>query len=297
MISDRKVDLMIIGAQKAGTTSLKNYLGQHPKIVTHLQTEFTYYFPNSPDGSDFDLVFKYYFPVSTEGNSAKLIAKCAAMYVDEESLQRLKNANPECLLVLLMRNPVDRAYSSYLMELNSGMFDKPWSAIITSLKKSARGERDHMFKLFIEMGMYSEHLKKVYRHFPREQVLLFLFEDFTADPAAVCQKLFSRLNVDASFKTDVSKKYNPAKRPRMRPLSKLVTNFRKNDNPVKKFIKKMLPSPTYAKVGDWVVNAVSLPHQPELMAVEIQEQLVEYFKPYNEELRNMTGLETGQWNK
>ena len=297
MISNRKVDLMIIGAQKSGTTSLKNYLGQHPEIITHLQTEFTYFLPSSEDGDNIDFIFKFYFPVVVSEKKARLVAKSAAMYVEEESLRRLKSANPDCPVVLLLRNPVDRAYSSYLMEVNSGFYEKHWSAITNTLKRAKRGERDQMFKLFIQMGMYAEHLKNIYNYYSKENVLIFLFEEFKSNPEKVCKVLFNRLGVDDTFIPDTSKRYNPAKRPRIRPVSRFITNLRRNDNPFKRLIKRALPPATFTKMGNWVVNSVSQLHEPASMAPDIRDQLVEFFRPYNEELMNMTGLKIDHWNQ
>src|SRR5947207_6748656 len=134
MYSDRKIDLMIVGAQKSGTTSLKNYLGQHPQIATHLQTEFSFFIHEKEWSQGLNSVFKKKFSDAQQDRSKKIIAKSAGMYVDEEALQRLKASNPDCIVVLLMRNPVERAYSSYLMEVSSGWFDEPWSSIKTSLE-------------------------------------------------------------------------------------------------------------------------------------------------------------------
>src|SRR2546421_13021843 len=116
MYSDRKIDLMIVGAQKSGTTSLKNYLGQHPEVVTHLETEFSYFFHESEYVKGPAGMFRKNFLNALQGRSKKIIAKSAGLYVDEAALERLKELNPHYKLVLLLRNPVQRAHPSYLME-------------------------------------------------------------------------------------------------------------------------------------------------------------------------------------
>ncbi|HYV91958.1 MAG TPA: sulfotransferase [Chitinophagales bacterium] len=297
MYSDRKIDLMIVGAQKSGTTSLKNYLGKHPQIATHLQTEFSYFLHEKEFANGLDNIFKKNFSDALQDRSKKIIAKSAGMYVNEEALQRLKASNPDCLVVLLMRNPVERAYSSYLMEINSGWFDEPWSAIKTSLQKFEKGEKDQMFRLFIEMGMYAEQLKKIYRCFPKERVLIFHFEDLSSDALSICKTIFTKLGIDDTFVPDTSQRYNPANRPRAKGLSKMVHWLRFNHNPVKRFFKFILPSSTFIHFGQWVTRTVSIPHQPQSMDPELQKLLSDFFRPYNKELEKMTGQNFDRWNQ
>jgi hypothetical protein len=218
------------------------------------------------------------------------------MYVDELSMLRLKTMNPECLIVLLLRDPVERAYSSYLMEVNSGHHREPWSDIRQSLYKFQHGEKDNMFRLFIEMGLYAEQLKKIYRHFPKEQVLIFNFEDFKNDPAKICRVIFKRMGIDDSFVPDTSQRFNPAKRPRSKLLSKLVTWLRINDNPVKRLLKFILPRSVFTPLGNWVTEIVSTPHEPERMPPDLRKALSDFIEPYNEALEEMTGMNFQHWN-
>jgi hypothetical protein len=298
MLSDRKVDVMIIGAQKAGTTSLKNYLGQHPSIITHLQTEFSFFLVEKEYDGGIETAFKNYFSDAdpNSDNTKKVVAKSAGMYVNELSMQRLKASNPNCLIVLLLRNPVDRAYSSYLMEVNSGWFDESWSTIKSSLKKFRNGERDQMFRLFIEMGMYADQLKKIYRCFSKEQVLIFNFDDLKKNPSAVCKKIFSAMDTDAAFIADTSQRFNPSKRPRAKQLSKIVTWMRFDNNPVKQLLKFILPPSSFIQFGHWVTNSVSRQNRLPTMDSEVRLLLCEFFKPYNNALQDMTGMDFEQWN-
>ncbi|MFI5134414.1 MAG: sulfotransferase family protein [Chitinophagales bacterium] len=295
MASISDIDLMIIGAQKAGTTSLKNYLSQHPQIITHLQAEFSYFMQS--DRQSPEQFFRNYFPTISQENSKKIIAKCAGMSNDESALMQLKQANPECILILLLRNPVDRAYSSYLMEVNSGLFERPWEDVRDSLRKYQRGERDQMFRLFIELGLYADQLEKIYRHFPKQHVLLFRFEEMNNRPQELFKKIFNSLRIDERFIPDVSQRYNPTKRPRVKVLSRTITWLRITNNPAKRLLKRLLPSTTFARLGDWVINSVSTPHRPDSMDAKLRSELIEFFRPFNEKLHRVTGLNFEDWNQ
>ena len=100
--SVRKISLMIIGAQKAGTTSLKNYLGQHPSLETHPHKEFAFFFDPAQYENDFENARKKYF--INKSVSVQLIEKSAGLYVKETGIVELKKHNPDCKLVLILRN-------------------------------------------------------------------------------------------------------------------------------------------------------------------------------------------------
>lgn len=296
MTSNHKIDLMIVGAQKAGTTSLKNYLGQHPAIITHLQTEFTFFIEEKEYSEGIESTFNKYFSDVVSDSLRTIVAKSAAMYFNEKSLQRLRASNPNCQVVMLLRNPVERAYSSYLMEVNSGWFDQPWSDIKNSLQKFKHGEKDQMFRLFIELGLYAEHLEKIYRCFPKEQVLILSFEDLKINPVEICKTIFRRMGIDDSFIPETSKRFNPSKRPHAKHLSKLVTWLRFNNNPLKRVFKFILPPATFTQLGHWITDSISKSHQPESMDRGLQLLLSDFFKPYNVELEKMTGMNFRHWD-
>lgn len=293
------IDLMIAGAQKAGTTSLKNYLGKHPSLVTHAMTEFAFFVNEEEYREGFPQAMRKYFPDAATIEGKKLIAKNAGLYIDETALQRLYDHNPDCIVVFIIRHPVERAYSSYNMERESGWFRHPWAGISASLTKFKNGEKDQMFRLFIELGLYAEHLKKIRRIFPLNQCEVVLFEDLKSDPAAICARLFRLLAVDASVTVDTSSIHNPTKKVRSKSMGRFLIWLMANDNPIKIFAKKLLPATTFVKIRNWLfrMNTSATLAAPVAMPPELREQLIAFFKPYNDELALMTGLNLDHWNK
>ncbi|MBK9731373.1 MAG: sulfotransferase [Chitinophagaceae bacterium] len=295
----RQIDLMIVGAQKAATTSLKNYLGKHPSLITHNLTEFAFFANDEEYLEGFEHAFKKYFPETFSHSAKKIIAKNASLYENEEALTRLYEHNPDCLIVLIIRNPIERAYSSYNMERESGWYTKPWSAISTSLTNFSKGEKDQMFRLFIELGLYSEHLKKILRFFPKQQVQIILFDELKSDPSAVCARLFRRLEVNDSIVVDTTVIHNPTKKARSKKMGRFLIWLMNNENPLKIIAKKILPTKTFLKIRDWLFKANTGDTIAKLppMSPEILGELTAFFKPYNDELQMMTGLKLGHWNE
>ena len=111
----QKIDLFIAGAQKAGTTSMKNYLGEHPQITTHVAQEFSFFYDDQEFNRGLEYAFSHYFYKQSISNN-KIVCKHAHFYTSEKAIIRLSQHNPDCKLIIILRNPVERAYSSYLME-------------------------------------------------------------------------------------------------------------------------------------------------------------------------------------
>src|ERR1051325_8643005 len=99
------IDAMIIGAQKAATTSLKNYLMQHPQIAGHVQKEFAFFQDNEEQKNGYRFAYKKYFQNGQPIVNKKIIAKHASLYSMEENIQKLKEHNPDALLIFSLRNP------------------------------------------------------------------------------------------------------------------------------------------------------------------------------------------------
>ena len=102
----RKLDLVIVGAQKAGTTSLHQYLKSHPDISGHSVTEFTYFTDNNVHKDGFESAFKKYFD---KQEYKRIVAKNVTINQQENSLIKLKEHNPKVKIIFMLREPVSRA--------------------------------------------------------------------------------------------------------------------------------------------------------------------------------------------
>lgn len=101
----KKIDLMIVGAIKAGTTSLKNYLNEHPEILGHFQIDLTYFTNDSEYEAGYEKAFKKYFTEGGITKTRRVIAKDASVHQYEKTIKRLYEHNPECYIVFIIRNP------------------------------------------------------------------------------------------------------------------------------------------------------------------------------------------------
>ena len=290
---EKKISLMIIGAQKAGTTSMKNYLGQHPSLQAHPHKEFSYFFDPIEYAKGFDNAIRKYYDHSSESNL--LIAKNAGLYVSESGIIRLKEHNPDCKLVFILRNPVERTYSSYLMEKNYGAINGTFESIEPVIRKG--DINDWRYEFFIGMSLYQMHLSMIFKHFKKEQVKLIRYEELESKAGEICQELFAWLNVNSNFKPDTDTKYNVTHVNRSPSYGRLVVQLLKNQNPVKKIFRKIMPGKMDYKVGEILrnVNKTKKLYQP--ISKNMKVLLREFYAPHNKKLSELTGIDFSNWNK
>lgn len=286
---------MIVGAQKAGTTSLKNYLGEHPNISTHDQKEIGYFVVDEEYHAGIEKAYQKYFHDYREGST--LIAKNAMLYAHSEGLKRLSRYNPQCKIVILLRNPIDRMYSAFLMEQFYGSVKTDFTAMKEVIGGGGRDTRDWRYEIFVGMSLYINHLKDIYANFPKEQVKIFSFEDFKKDPLPYCKEVYEWLRVSSDFQPATHVVHNETKKAQSLTYSRLTNRFFDNNNPIKKLIKKVIPASANHKLGEAVRGINKTEKRPDPVSAEMRTYLTTFFEPYNKDLQQLTGFDTELWNQ
>ncbi len=193
MESEKNIRFFVIGAAKAGTTTLYAFLKQHPEVFLPNVKEPHYYANvQSERKSDYDKVDrnKTYHTriIQSEGDykalysgseAFKAVGDCSPSYLwDEEAAEKIHRDFPKARIVVILRNPIERAYSHYLMDIREGLQSE--RNFFTALKNDAAefpkvwGGKSH---LYTELGMYHEQLKR-YSCFGQNQIKVFVYEEF-----------------------------------------------------------------------------------------------------------------------
>jgi hypothetical protein len=288
-------DLVIIGAQKSFTTSLKTYLGEHPGIITHPQQEMAFYTDDKEYSMGYKRAVLHYFRATEKANGNKIIAKNAILYTSEEGIKRLHEHNPDCKLVLILRNPVDRAYSAYLMEYNYADVEFPFEEIKAI---AAKADTKHWpFNLFIDAGNYAKHLKMIHKYFPKDQVKIVLCEEIKENPLKVCKEIFQWLGVADTFTPEI-KIYNPTMKRGSKLYAKFAVNILKRHPRLRKFISLIVPTYYNYKVGNIIRSLNKTHNKHAAMDATTREYLLKYYRDSNKELEEMIGKKvTTLWSK
>ena len=189
-------NFIIIGCQRCGTTSLYTYLAQHPQILTPIKKEMDFFSWHFERGIDWYLA---HFPPMPPGEQF-LTGEASPSYFDSrEAPERLYSLFPEAKLIVLLRNPVDRAISQFyrLTDLNweARSLDRVISDEIERLNQNPEYIIGEEPGNYLARGRYIEFIKNWRTFFPREQLLILKSEDFYAGAATTVKQVLEFLDL------------------------------------------------------------------------------------------------------
>lgn len=189
-------NFVIIGAQKSGTTSLFAYLRDHPDVFLAPGKEIHYFDRHFDEGLDW---YKAKF-ANVANEHAIGEATPNYMYFGE-GVSRMAEVLPNARLIAILRNPVDRAYSHYWHSRSRGREKLEFAkAIAAEPERLATGDH-HQLRChsYLDRGRYLAQLKRVCQFYPREALLVILFEELCHAPAETFRTVFRFLEVDNAF--------------------------------------------------------------------------------------------------
>lgn len=184
------VDFIVIGAQKAGTTALFDYMGEMPGLSLARTKEVHFFDDESVDWSQPDYR-PYHSQFDWEGPGLRGEATPIYIYWPN-ALGRIRRYNSQVRLVLLLRDPVERAWSHWRMETARGAETRPFGWCIRQGRQRLFGGEpwgSHREFSYVERGFYGEQVARLLRLFPREQVLIETAEALRQDPNRVLDRL------------------------------------------------------------------------------------------------------------
>ncbi|WP_273243081.1 sulfotransferase family protein [Hyphomonas atlantica corrig.] len=190
--NDFRVTCFVAGVQKCGTTTLNSYLSDHPEMCRTDALE-AHYFDN--EALDWDSVdhstYHAMFPSSAQRKTAYEVTPIYFFW--EPGLKRLRAYNPDARIVLIFRDPVERAWSQWRMEIERGTEDLSFSDAIRSGRDRLKGapETSDIWRTasYVERGFYGKQLERALTLFPREQVLLLKTDELALDHMRVLNRI------------------------------------------------------------------------------------------------------------
>jgi len=201
-------DFLIIGAQRCGTTSLYEYLNSHPNVIPASQKEIHFFDYNFNKGISW---YKSQF------RSGGITGEASPYYIfHPHSSSRIAKFLPKVKLIILLRNPVDRAYSHYHHEVRIGKENLSFEEAIQEEKTRLSGELDKMINdesyfsfnhqhfTYLARGKYVIQLKSWFEKFSKEQIFILESEIFFKEPNKILKQVFEFLNLPQ--KSDIATK-------------------------------------------------------------------------------------------
>lgn len=205
-------DFIIIGAQRCGTTSLYNYLSEHPCVAPVFHKAVYFFDFNFQKGvawyrSHFpSFLWKNYFRYVRNQNL--ITGEGSGYYIFHPlALGRILRLIPHAKLIVLLRNPVDRAYSHYNLEVRIGNESLSFEGALEAEDERLRGEREkmlangnyysfnHRHYSYLSRGIYVDQLKLCMSLFPKEQILLIKCEDLFSHPRRILKEVHEYLKL------------------------------------------------------------------------------------------------------
>ncbi|HEU5434177.1 MAG TPA: sulfotransferase domain-containing protein, partial [Thermomicrobiales bacterium] len=199
----RGPDFIIIGAQRGGTTGFHQALAQHPRVVPAATKELHFFDVLFDRGSGW---YWRQFPAALPDDA--ITGEATPYYLfHPHAARRAAAVAPEARLIVLLRDPVERAWSHYHLSRSQGLEPLSFAEAVEREPERLAGEREqmladeryysfaHQHYAYLERGRYAEQLEEWFRHFPREQFLILASERFYADPAGSIRQAASFLGL------------------------------------------------------------------------------------------------------
>ena len=194
-----RIDFIIAGAQKAGTTALFDYLGDHPKIGLSDVKEVHFFDDEAQDWSAPDYgAYHAHFDLA---NRDRVWGEATPIYLYwKDSLARIRAYNPAIRLIVLLRDPVARAFSHWKMEFARGAEVQPFDWCVRAGRQrlfAAEPWGFHREFSYVERGYYGAQIEHLLSLFPADQLLILRAEDLEARPGSVLETVSAFLGVEA----------------------------------------------------------------------------------------------------
>lgn len=217
-LTHRMPDFIIIGAGKSGTSSVYEYLNEHPEVHMSPVKETNYFALQGQEigispQKDPEQQFHYPWSITQLTDYQALFAnakqnqqcgEASPMYLyNDEAPLRIKETIPQTKLIVILRQPVERLYSRFMHLAREKR--EPSEHFSDALERDSIWWRRNDL---VQEGFYYTHLKRYFELFPESQLKVFLYEDLRQNPEAMMQELFSFIGVENSFKPQLGMEYN-----------------------------------------------------------------------------------------
>lgn len=247
----RLPNFLIIGAARTGTSSLYEYMRQHPDIWFSPVKEPMFFAleGRKPDfrgpGDDQEINRKSvvdlaaYQALFAGVTTQRAIGEASANYLySDQAAVRIKHYVPEAKMIAVLRNPVERAYSSFLYTIRDQREPlRDFAQALEQEDKRIASGWEHIWH-YSRMGFYGQQLQRYYEHFDKSRIRVYLNEEMKQDAPRVLKDIFGFLEVDTNFMPDTSVSYNEGGVPKRKLLNAVLTR----PSVFKRMLRPLMPA-------------------------------------------------------
>lgn len=299
-------NFLIFGVQKAGTSSIYDYLKQHPQVYMSPIKE-TDFLQRNWDWADqekqrkinaerrargrhecidsFEKYQRLFDGVTTE----IAIGEASPNYLfhGETTIPQIKRYVPDVKLIAILRNPVERAYSDYLMHVREETGGHTLSEQIVHFPDIP--------SFTIRKGFYYQQLSLFFQSFDSAKIKIYLYDDLCTDPMGTMQDLYQFIGVDSTFQVDVSERKQVAQVPKNRWFNKLL----RTRNPIRETaatVLKFLPEESRQNLRSALLSINSQDKKKvALLSDDDRQKLLEIYREDTTQLQTLIQRNLSHW--
>jgi len=282
-----KINTVIIGIQKAGTTSFYNWLAQHPDIYAPARAKDFHFFSDDKyfnKGID-NLLDKY-----KDYKNEKIILHSGVnySYFHSYTYQRLKEYNPDLKIIIILRNPTERAISAYNYFKRLTIENRPIEeAFNLNNEKLLDGHHSKANSTYLQHGFYSKQILALADFFPQKNIKIIFFEDILVNKKETYSEVLDFLEVDNSFRPEFTHE-NVSGAAKLKFVNKIlwdekIKNKIKRIFPYHKFFNNSIRSKIFLKLNKLNTNKSKSNEIPKNLITELN-------SVYKEEVEQLSQL-------
>ena len=280
---------MLIGAQKAGTTSLYQYISQHPQIEFSRVKEVSFFIDpvHFARGTDY---YHTFFQNNAGDAGDTVVAGCHAQMLScADAPDRVLQYNPQMKFIVILRDPVNRAWSAFNYAKAKGWEPGdtkfPDALDLEPERLQSMEHRNRHDLVYLYNGLYWRHLTNWMKNFNKDQFLILRSRDLRDDPDGCLEQIWRFVGVEADIHCDTSREYNRASRPRLLWINEFLSS---KTSRIKTALRWLLPGRLRVWIRGRVIPAVKNANEIEIDAVtmpgEYRFRLDDYFQDDLEKL-------------
>jgi Sulfotransferase family len=292
-------NFLIIGAAKSGTTSLYQYLGQHPQIYMSPVKETNFFALDGdepdfggPDGDVFnrDSIYRMedYIRLFEDRTDEIAVGEVSPRYLGEDgAASRIKRCIPDAKVIAILRNPADRAFSAFSMRKRDGW--EPCATLDEAIADEPRRVEERWGSgIYLRHGFYAKLLQPYFEQFGHDQIRVYLYDDLVAAPDRLFEELFGFLGVDRRFRPATSEQLNVSGVIR-NPVMRMIWT---KTHPLQKAVRPILPKPARQRVSRFFIG---LEKRRLLFPPDQRNRLMEHYRTDIRHLQDLIGRDLSAW--
>jgi len=243
-VTSKRPNFFIVGAARSGTTALGRYLTEHPQVYMSPIKEPSYFAGDiipelRPDSWDANqqgleaylngpmrhsrggcvLDWEEYLKLFRNVTDERAVGEASTAYLlSPGAAGQIRAAIPKARIIMILRNPIEQAFSTFLMFRRNGRLRYGFSEILRSEDSGLAQWR----RFILETHRTAEGVNRFLATFPPDQIRWYLHEEFSSDPLLVVRDAYAFLEVDPTFLPDVSRRYNESVVPRVALLQRVL---------------------------------------------------------------------------